>query len=75
MARRRENGDDPIWVCCNSLIYNGAVFNHGETYRESETEAVRRDHPESFLPWPATTGEIRRANAAIMREVLAAAGE
>jgi hypothetical protein len=71
MARRKnDKRDDPIWICVNSLIHDGHPFNHGETYRESELEAVRRDAPESFIRWPATTGEMRRANAAIMARAL-----
>jgi hypothetical protein len=66
----RKKADDPIWICVSSLSHNDAVFNANETYRESETEDVRRESPESFIPWPALPDEIRRANAAIMRETL-----
>jgi hypothetical protein len=67
MARKKK-ADDPIWICVSSLSFNDAVYQDGKTYRESETEDVRRDQPESFIPWPALPDEIRRANAAIRRE-------
>ena len=71
MARKKAKTDEePIWVCVNSLIHGGAVFKHGDTYRASETEDVRRDQPKSFIPWPASPDEMRRASAAIMREAL-----
>jgi hypothetical protein len=71
MAKKKaKTDDDPIWVCVNSLIHDGAVFRHGDTYRASETEDVRREQPASFMPWPASPDEMRRANAAIMREAL-----
>jgi hypothetical protein len=70
LKKRAKTDEHPIWVCVNSLIHNGAVFRHGDTYRASETEDVRRDHPGWFIPWPALPDEIRRANAAIMREAL-----
>ena len=62
MAKKTRADEDPNWVCVNSLIHGGAVFRHGDTYLASETEAVRRDQPESFIPWPALPDEIRRAN-------------
>jgi hypothetical protein len=70
LMARKKKANDPAWVCVNSLHHNGATFRHGDTYRASETEDVRRDEPESFIPWPALPDEIRRANAAIMRETL-----
>ncbi len=75
MAKKVKADEDPIWVCVNSLIHGGAVFKHGDIYRASATEDVRRDQPESFIPWPALPDEIRRANAAIMREALDARPE
>lgn len=59
MAKKTEADEDPIWVCVNGLIHNGVLLKHGGTYRASETEAVRRDQPESFIPWPALADEIR----------------
>jgi hypothetical protein len=69
-TKKAKTDEDPIWVCVDSLIHNGALFKHGDTYLASETEDVRRDQPASFLRWPATPEEIRRANAAILRERL-----
>jgi hypothetical protein len=70
LHKKAKTDEDPIWVCVNSVIHNGTVFRHGDPYSASETEHVRRDHPEWFIPWPALPDEIRRANAAIMREAL-----
>jgi hypothetical protein len=67
-TKKAKTDEDPIWVCVDSLIHNGALFKHGDTCLASETEDVRRDQPASFLRWPAPPEEIRRANAAILRE-------